>query len=238
MESSRPRLALRAVREDLARWREHGVRAPRWGQRVWVDPLHVQYVYSTFKPTQHSGAVIAGDWDRTRRPVDANPIAAAAIRHFVHGETWEESGALAIHLERLETLGATGRDVDGCFTPDDVHERLRRLDALYEQVRKERRLRLRRECSDHTIREHGGVYVHIARDGRPVFGSRGVHRLVIAQAVGLPRIPAHLGVLHPDALASWREVYVRGQRSQASAPRRGQEATSERQGPEPPNSVE
>lgn len=208
---SRRDLLRRAVREDVARLRQHGWRAPRWGQRIWVDPAEVRYTYSRFKPTQHSGSVIEGEWDRTERPIEANEIVAAAIRHWQGGMSWEASGALDIHLERLRVLGARGRDVDGCYTPDDVHMRLCRLDELYEQTRREGRLRTRKECHDHLLREHGGVYIHISRDGRPIFGSRGTHRLVIAKVLELPHIPAHLGVLHGGALKSWRQRFARPQ---------------------------
>ena len=42
--------------------------------------------------------------------------------------------------------------------------------------------------------------MHIDRQGKPIFGLGGNHRLAIALTVGLRSFPAQLGVIHPNAL--------------------------------------
>jgi uncharacterized ParB-like nuclease family protein len=55
-------------------------------------------------------------------------------------------------------------------------------------------------------RERGGILVHVDREGRPVYnGWSGCHRLAIARHLALPTVPVSVGVVHADAVRSWRD---------------------------------
>lgn len=58
------------------------------------------------------------------------------------------------------------------------------------------------------LRESGGVYVHINRNGEAIFGGGGIHRFAIARILSLDTIPAQLGVVHEEALKLWKNQYV------------------------------
>ena len=86
---------------------------------------------------------------------------------------------------------------DGCNNIDDIRQRYERLDELIEY------LRLGGTFKEGTgFRESGGVYIHIGREGEMIFAGGGCHRLAIAQKLNLKEIPAQLGVVHRDFVAS------------------------------------
>jgi hypothetical protein len=118
-----------------------------------------------------------------------------AEEHWATGASWEAVGATAYLVDHAAELEAR----DG-YRADDVGERFRRLDALFEMVRREGRLRSRKELPGPSFRELRGVYVHVAADGTPVFGGGGCHRLAAARVLALPEIPVQLGAIHPAAL--------------------------------------
>ena len=125
-------------------------------------------------------------------------MAAARLR-WEGGASWEETEA---YDQMLRLITQTGKSVDGCRSLDEVVRRYERLDAVFEQVREDRRLRSRSELPlpDRGFREVGGVYVHLGRSGQPIFGGGGFHRLAIARVLELPEIPAQLGVVHEELL--------------------------------------
>ncbi len=88
--------------------------------------------------------------------------------------------------------------------------RYQALDELFELVASERRLRRQVELNSRSFRELNGVYVHIGRNAEVLFAGGGFHRLAIARVLGLETIPAQLGVVHEEALETWRERYVPG----------------------------
>jgi hypothetical protein len=171
---------------------------------VWVDPRECTSFVSSHNRS-YTGQVIGGQWDLRAAPLTENTKIVACTRHWRDGLSWEETGIIEEIVQEIEEHGSK----DGCSSRDDVIERYRQLDLVYEQVRKESRLKTRRELDPGAYREVGGIYMHIGRDNRPIFGDAGCHRMAIAQEVGLTVIPAQLGVVHEDALTSWKSKYVR-----------------------------
>ena len=108
--------------------------------------------------------------------------------------------------EMIDTRGP----FDSCTSMADIIARYEKIDALYSEIREN-------GFRDETVYRLGtprlpeGVFVHLDRNGHPIFGAIGNHRLGIARALGLTRIPAQLGVVHPgaidtNALAKWRSA--------------------------------
>jgi hypothetical protein len=191
----------RAVWLDVRQVAHRGLSAPRWAQRIWIDPR--QCVHASVeldRGRRMSGQVHGGQWAVT--PVEEVAKVQMAERHWRTGASWEEVGAYAHAMAHLDQLGAR----DGVHGLDDVVRRLAQLDAIFEQVRREGRVRTRAELPGPSIREHRGVYVHLGPEAEPVFGNGGCHRLAMARVLDLPQIPAQLGVLHPDAIPSWRRL--------------------------------
>lgn len=177
----------------------YGNSAPKFAQLIFVNPGEVNLsVGDRIFERRHSGRVVGGDWDLNCAPVESLQKFLVCRRHFVEGLDWESAGAYVLMRELMEAHPG----VDGCRTHSDVVARYERLDALFEQVKAEGRLRLRSEVAE-VYRESGGVYIHVSRTCEPIFGLGGIHRLAIARILGLKEIPAQLGVVHEGAVSSW-----------------------------------
>jgi hypothetical protein len=174
---------------------------PRAQERIWINPMRLTRIY-TRNPAhtpdykrRHSGMVLAGDWDHHTEPLDQSWKIAACLAHFRDGVPWEDTGI----YDRMQAMIAERGQFDSCRTMDDIIARYQMIDALYADIRKN-------GFRDETVRRFGasrlpeGVYVHVDRNGAPIFGAIGNHRIGIARALGLTRIPAQLGVVHPDAV--------------------------------------
>ena len=189
---------LRAYRLDRANRREFGPDAPLYGERIWVAPGDVRLALPKGPRRRESGQVKGGDWDLDSEPTESDPKIAYCLRHFCDGLDWEASGAIA-HMEAL--IVAKGI-ADGCRNRADIERRFSGLDRMYENIAASGELFSSATARPGTFRECGGVLIHIGRDGRPFFGRGGHHRLGIALALQLDLIPAQLGSIHPDGLAT------------------------------------
>lgn len=186
--------------------RSYGPDAPRWAERIHVDPRAIEVVLAP-PGTVETGSVVGGDWDLDVLPVDDIDRVRYCRLHFVDGLSWEETGAYEAMRRRIAERRDGRVSVDGCASEEDIIARYARIDALYEECRRLGRLRTRAEVAQRPFRENYGVLVHIGRDGQPIFGHHGCHRLAVSQILGLPTIPAQLGIVHPDALGVWRARY-------------------------------
>ena len=141
--------------------------------------------------------VVDGDWDVQTEPLDASWKVAACLARFRDRVEWQDTGVYDRMTEVIAKRGA----FDSCATLDDIKARYQRIDALYQNIR-EHGFRDDTQHQWGTARLPEGVFVHIDRHGDAIFGAIGNHRMGIARALGLPRIPAQLGVIHPSALKS------------------------------------
>jgi len=205
----RTHVPLKAGRDALNRLR-FGANAPRTDEPIFPDPAQITH-RATGRPQfrrRHSGLVTSGDWDLSTVPIDPSAKMTACRRHFLDGLTWEETGILDLGLREIATHG----QFDGARTLTQLRARYAGLDRLYDQVQREGRMRLRAELPSYFRREFGGLFVHITRTGDVIQAGGGIHRLAIAQIIGLAEMPAQLGVIHPDALATGHLARLRHSR--------------------------
>jgi hypothetical protein len=187
--------------------------APRFAERIWVDPAALA---TTLGPLDYdlgrirSGRVMGGDWDLAAWAIDESVVQACVV-HWRDGVPWKDSGA----YDRIMAAMARSPDsvFDGCRTLEDIERRHVAIDALFEQVAAEGRLRPRNELPGHVFREMGGVCVHVGRTGNLIRGGNGAHRLGMALALGLPVIPAMIGCVHVNAITTWRSKLAAPPRS-------------------------
>lgn len=203
------RVGGRALVRDLSSAFAFGRNAPRYAERIWINPLMCgDVVINSGLSRNHSGHVINGDWDLDVAPVSTLIKIRACEQHWRDGVPWGDSG---VYDHMLELIDQHGR-ADGCRTLSDVVERYRRLDVMYQQMRFEGRLRSRTELKQPGFRAMGEVYVHVGRAGKLLFGGGGCHRFAAARVIGLECIPAQLGVVHRTAIHSWPAVAARSNR--------------------------
>jgi len=209
-----PFVLLRGPLRDLANRAMRGSGAPRAQERIWIAPGALTRIYVR-NPAQtpdfkrrHPGMVIGGDWDRQTEPLDQSWKIAACLARFRDGRAWEETGV----FDRMQEMVTARGSFDSCHSRKDIRARYDAIDQLHASI-------TAHGFRDDTVtrlggpRLPGGVFVHIGRDGAPIFGAIGNHRVGIARALGLARIPAQLGVVHPGALASGALARFRGHRA-------------------------
>jgi len=191
--------ALRSKGLDWLQRQNNGEISPRYGERIWIETK--QCTMSTKKAISRrkSGRIMGGEWDDCRTPVAELPKISYCLDHWCGGLSWEEAGAYE-YMQELIRL-KSGR-VDGLLTIEDIIARFKTLDGIYLQVKAENQLKTAADAKGIAFRESGGIYMHIGRDGTPLFGNAGHHRLAIALALELPFFPAQLGLVHAQALAS------------------------------------
>ncbi|MFP7673755.1 hypothetical protein ACG74X_10425 [Marivita sp. S0852] len=205
-----PNAFLRGPLRDLANRLGQGSTAPKAQERIWIDPSRLTCIY-TRNPAEtpdfkrrHSGMVIDGDWDLNVEPIDDSWKIAACLAHFRDGVSWSDTDVFT----RMQAMIAKRGQFDSCRTMDDILTRYAQIDLLFDAIRTD-------GFRDDTIIKRGtprlpeGVFIHIDRHGDPIFGAIGNHRMGIARALGLTRIPAQLGVVHPDGaphLARYRDT--------------------------------
>jgi hypothetical protein len=188
---------------DLGNRLRFGAGAPLSDECIFVAPRAVRFVYRSDPKAQapgfqrrHSGLVRGGDWDLSRAPLPETRAERVIRAHFEGGQSWEETGVVDYHLEKIAEKGIS----EGARNRAEIMARYEDLDRVYEEAQRTGRLRPRSELPGHLRREHGGIYFHIARDGEPLRAGGGRHRFAIARLLGLAHVPAQLGVIHPEAL--------------------------------------
>lgn len=180
----------------------YGKHAPKSDSCIYINPNEVKFAYNSENNTavslsrRKSGKVLGGDWDKNIVPLWDNPKYPAVYDHFVNGKSWRETGILDYVEGKVESRGG----YDGCWNKSDILQRYEDLDKLYYEIKMSGRLKTRKELGMELRGEHGGIYIHIARDGTLIKGVGGAHRLAICQALKLTAIPVHLGVVHIEAV--------------------------------------
>lgn len=159
---------------------------------VAADPRVTPSPRNGFDMWRCIGYVVAGTWDTATIALSERPIYQAIRSHFADGIPWLET-------DFLRGVVAGRYQWHGCRTEQDILERGRRLDALYEAIQREgyrsqTMLRGRlpwREAMDE-------ITLNIGRNGELIRNNAGMHRLVIAQVLGVARVPARVLIRHRD----------------------------------------
>ncbi|MFW6382694.1 MAG: hypothetical protein ACOCZD_01490 [Haloferacaceae archaeon] len=176
------------------------------------------------------GAVRGGDWDRRRRPdvdpeYDGTPpdlyladrfeettLYRALEAHFERGVPWDDT-EFVTEVRRLLETGRCQQVWNGCRSVEEIRDRCRSLDRLYETIRRSG-YRSQRELvaadSDATFRDwiREEVLVDVGRDGDLLLVN-GRHRLSLARLLGIDRIPVLFVVRHLGWMAR-REAAAAG----------------------------
>ena len=179
--------------------------APKTHQLIYIDTFSIKFTIEQ-KPAdgnfpfkrKHSAIIVSGNWDKKVYPIQQHLKIKACELHFDKGLSWERSGAYKIMLDLIEKKGS----FDNCTSKNDIKIRYERIDSLYSRIKSDKRIKSRLEIIPDNYREYGGILIHIGRNGEPIFGGSGCHRLSIARALHLEKIPCELGIVHPDALNS------------------------------------
>ena len=163
---------------------------------------------------QASGRVLDGNWDTSTVSMTQNTKYKSCKMRYLDGVEWVDTPI----FQRLEREIASGHIPDDCPTPEALVARYHALDELWETIQKEGRLRPKAEMPQPFRREHGGILVHIDRNGHGIRSGGGMHRFAIAQLANLAFIPVQVGVVHKDFVLSGNYQKLRIPPATASLP--------------------
>jgi hypothetical protein len=191
--------------QDLRNKIIYGVDAPIRAERIWINPADIDMALIGLYSWVYSGRVV-----NTWPPNNIQPIPImnleklrCCVDHFTNGVAWEDTG---IYEHMTRKMIEWGGSYDGCTNQEDVISRYERMDALFDQIKRERRIRTRKEINPRNFRESGGIYVHIGPSGKLFFGAEGCHRFAIARILELPVVPAQIGCVYECAIPHLRAL--------------------------------
>jgi len=190
--------------KDLKNKIRYGIHAPKYMERIWVDPRKITHMISreevlrvsNIHRNQASGVVV--DWDDIQEsiPLTDDFRIQYCYKHWKEGNSWEKIGV-------YDFMAGTKAYRD--WPVEKIKERFNILDEAFEETKKSGRLKTREEINPGNFREEDGILVHIAKDGEIIFGGNGFHRLAIAQVLKLDVIPACVGLVDRDAIPHLKE---------------------------------
>lgn len=187
-----------AVVRDAWNRLRFGPHAPRFSERLWVDPLRVQH-YNRLGLIWQSGRVVTGDWPTAKqRTIEEDPVLRASIAHWVDGQPWEATGELERIERAMDTLEPG--QLRAWSSREEILERCASLDQIFDTIQRDRRLKPQAEVEPGTFREFGGIGMHIGPGGVPIRAGNGRHRFAIARILRIPWIPVRIGLVHHSAL--------------------------------------
>jgi hypothetical protein len=162
---------------------------------IWVDPSEIVSRLSV-PPGQAErwryGLIHGGNWDRASlRSAHDQDKQRSMRQRYVDQVPWAET---ELFRDRYAPQLAEGQPVKGQRTVDSLVRYYEDVyDSLFEDMS-------RRGLVGPTLSEPRPTYieVHIGRDGQLIGTSNGNHRLGMANALGLRRIPVRVATRHED----------------------------------------
>ena len=202
---------LRAFWIDALNRLRFGPQAPRYAERIWVNPAHCKRYIEAADLASHLGSRVrqmsgrvVSEWPSSLElTFDNHPKLTYCWAHWQDGKSWNDSGAIDFLMGRI-AVSPTGV-TDQCRTHQDVQRRYETLDEIWADIRKRGSLPSRGELVPGNFREVGGILMHIGPGGEPVFSGAGCHRFAMALMLDKP-FPAQLGIVHISALGALSEM--------------------------------
>jgi hypothetical protein len=185
-----------------------------------LDPADVTHVMERRLPPRVAGRLLDGDWDLAVLPTTATALHRGLHQRFREGRDWRDTD---LHPDRYARRCANEPPQYEKYSDADFLRRGEALDRLYAQLE-------RHGFRDHTMRgEPVGTEMTVAvtRDGVYARHAGGMHRLVMAQLIGLDCMPIRVLVVHTACAGTPRDPF-HGERG--LAPDRDDERRRNRRG--------
>ena len=187
-----------AIKEEFLHFREIRRFNIKPYQLLWVNPKEI--LMGRCKVDKHCTQYLKdrfiqdGEWDQDL----VNPLEHSIVKtafNVSNGKTnWKLSGE---HL-RMKNLLDSYSYFDGCNSTNDVKRRYNSLDKMLVEVKSEKRIRCRKSLRRFNFRELGGMEVAVGRNGDVIKIGDGQHRLGIALALGVKKVPVSVVLVHKE----------------------------------------
>lgn len=168
---------------------------------ITVSPGDVNRYTPEFGKWESVGLVAEGDWDKEAPPVEDMMKYRAVKKRFQEGMTWEDTGIIDYHCQRLAE--SDKESVDGCHNRYEYKQWYKEIDELYTNIKN----------NGYNEDEHGSqdhVAVHIGRNGDLLFAGSGCHRLSICKVIGVSKIPVWVRARHTKWQGLRDDIYNNG----------------------------
>lgn len=167
-------------------------------QLYWVDPKEILMGRCKVDKycTQHlkDKFIQDGEWDQDL----VNPLEHSIVRtafNVSNSKTdWKISGEYLRMKNLLDSYGY----FDNCNSMSDIEKRYNDLDKMLAEVKSEGRIRCRKNLRRFNFRELGGMEVAVGRNGEIIKIGDGQHRLGIALALGVKKVPVSVALVHKE----------------------------------------
>jgi len=184
---------------DLVNFITYGKQAPKASELIWVNPkdcVHSASFHTPISIRKLTGKVSSTMWDNASYSViDDLPKFQFCYNHFIEGVEWEETGAYEHLISLIDQKGIA----DNCKNIDDVKDRYKRVNELYNFVKKEGSFKTKKQLKSDSFREEQGILISINKEGKPYFTGGGNHRFSIAKILDIT-FPAQIGIVHPEGI--------------------------------------
>ena len=116
---------------DLRNRAKFGKFAPKYADKLLIDPNQVNYFSRAGFKRCDSGLVVSGDWDLKIEPLKNNKKIEIVYARISSGASWYDVGA----VENMLRIIKYSPGEDGCYSEADVMLRYKKLDELIENLR-------------------------------------------------------------------------------------------------------
>ncbi len=186
------------LKRDLSNIARYGIEAPRYAERIWINPKEVNkcIVLKGMTLRKASGLIMDMSDFEKKDLFDFRQV-RSCFDHWCSGIPWEDTLSYKLALRDVRN----GKSVAGCQTVQELEDRYNKLDILFETVGTEGRLKTRKEINLQNIREAGGIQVSLDKTGNLLLNQGGgFHRFSIALIRELKIIPAQIGIVEKEAI--------------------------------------
>jgi SAM-dependent methyltransferase len=192
----------------------------------WIDPRRIQFHTNypadssdwedfVFDQNGFVAQVQDGDWDIPLHRVEDMRVCQAMNDRIHHGVSWQTTEYYQHAISRING----GQVLWGCSDGTSFDKRCEEIDRLIESIDRQG---YRERSADPAMSARPGdkeILINISRDGLCLFQD-GRHRLAIALALGLKRVPVQVLVRH-SGWQSFRELMHQMARGNGGASKRG-----------------
>lgn len=164
---------------------------------IYIDPKSVTKTISRYDiglstlTYRHFGTIADGDWDLDGYEINTYGLIYPILKQYLEKTPLDDIPEFNANLDNIRAGGQT----DNCRSISEYRKKWQKIIDLCELVKKDGYKPQNQLSCGHPLND---VRVQIGRDGAFLFED-GIHRLIIAQLLGLPRIPVIVTRVHADA---------------------------------------